>query len=511
MNANHNNTKGMPQFPEPYWRESANIPSFPKLAEDIQVDVAIAGGGISGITAAYLLAQEGFKVAILEAGSILNGTTGHTTAKITAQHDLIYDELINHLGKEKAKLYYKANSEALEFIKQTIQKRNINCDFSEEDAYLYANSSEYAHKIITELQAYKKLGIDGDYVDSIPFDIPIKAGLVMRKQGQFHPLKYLANLVQEITEAGSSIYENTTAIDIEEGKQPKVITRDGYKVSCKFVISCTHFPFFDGKSFYFARMYADRSYVLAVKPKQQYPGGMYLSVDEPVRSLRYTPINGEKLVLIGGGSHKTGQGIDTMKYYKELEAFSEEVLGIQEYCYRWSAQDLTTLDKLPYIGHITSGSPNIFVATGYRKWGMTSGTAAALLLRDLIMEKDNPYKELYTPSRFHADPDIKNFIIQNADVAAHLIEGKLDFNRRDIHDLANDEGAVVTVNGQRAGAYKDNDGILHVVDTTCTHMGCELEWNHGDRSWDCPCHGSRFSIDGEVIEGPAKKPLKKLC
>lgn len=510
MNENTTPQGKMPQFPEPYWKDSIKLPSFPKVSHDIKTDVAIVGGGISGITTAYLLVKEGIKVTLLDAGTILNGTTGHTTAKITAQHDLIYDELIRNMGEEKAKLYYEANNNALQFIKTTVTEHKIECDLTEENAYIYTQSDEYINKLHDEFTAYEKLGIDSTYIQNIPLPLQVKAAIVMRKQAQFHPLAYLAFLVQCITEAGGEIYENTTAVDVEERTQPQVITRDGHKITCDHVISCSHFPFYDGGGFYFSRMYAERSYVLGVRTEIDYPGGMYLSAENPKRSLRYTMNNGEKLVLIGGESHKTGQGICTIKHYEALEAFGDKTLGIKKIPYRWSAQDLVTLDKVPYIGRITSNNPNIFVATGYRKWGMTTGTAAALLLRDLIMKKDNPYSSLYTPSRFNGDRSIKNFIIQNADVAKHLIGGKLEYVLTKPEDVSNDEGAVVTVNGKRAGSYRDDKGNLHLVDTTCTHMGCEVEWNNGERTWDCPCHGSRFSIDGDVIEGPAEKPLQKI-
>jgi glycine/D-amino acid oxidase-like deaminating enzyme/nitrite reductase/ring-hydroxylating ferredoxin subunit len=500
----------MPQFPEPYWRDFLEFPSFPKLDRDIEADVAIVGGGISGIITAYLLVQEGLQVALLDASTILNGTTGHTTAKITAQHDLIYDEFINHLGEEKAKLYYEANNEALLFIKNMVQEHNIECDFTEEDAYIYGNTDSSVSKINQEYEAYKKLGIASQYVESIPLPLQVKAAIVMKQQAQFHPLKFLLHLLQAFVKNEGMIYENTTAVTIEKGDRPKVITRDGYSVTCKNVVSCSHFPFYDMPNLYFTRMYAERSYVLGIKAEKDYPGGMYLSADSPTRSLRYTTFNGEKLILVGGESHKTGQGIPTIQHYEALEAFGEEVFGIKEIPYRWSAQDLITLDKIPYIGRISDNQSNIFVATGYRKWGMTNGTAAALLLRDLIIGKENPYTELYSPSRFHADPSIKNFIKTNADVAKHLIGGKIGIIYRTPEDVDIDEGAVVNVNGARACAYRDEKGCLHLVDSNCTHMGCELEWNNGERTWDCPCHGSRFSVDGDVIEGPAEKPLKRI-
>ncbi|MBU8880466.1 FAD-dependent oxidoreductase [Bacillus sp. FJAT-29790] len=499
----------MPQYPESYWRD-LSLPSFGKLSEHISADIVIVGGGITGITAGYLLVKEGFKVAILEAGQILSGTTGHTTAKVTAQHGLIYDELISHFGLEKAKLFYEASTGALDFIRNTTKEKQIDCDFSNEDAFMYATSDEYAKKIEKELDAYRKIGINGSLVDGIPFDISTKATLMMRNQAQFHPLKYLQRLLQDFVEFGGVVYENTTATDIGEGDHPVVITRDGHRVKCKHVIAASHFPFVDMMAFYFARMHADRSYILGIKAKKDFPGGMYISADEPTRSLRYTPYNGEKLILVGGESHKTGQGIDTIKHYEALENFAEKVFGITDFPYRWSAQDLITLDKVAYIGPITSKRSNILVATGYRKWGMTNGTAAAMLLKDIILEKKNPYQELFDPARFQADPGIKKLISINTDVAGHLIKGKLEVAPKEPSDLEIDEGAVVMVNGKRTGAYKDTDGKLHLVDTTCTHLGCETEWNHGDRTWDCPCHGSRFSYNGEVFSGPAKKPLKKV-
>ncbi|APH03295.1 FAD-dependent oxidoreductase [Bacillus weihaiensis] len=501
----------MPYEPEPFWRETSQIPSFPPLKIDTEVDVAIVGGGITGITTAYLLTKQGFKVAILEADKLVNGTTGHTTAKVTAQHGLIYDELIQHMGEQKAKLYYEANNDALTFIKQTANELTIKCDFSTEDAIMYAVSDEYEKKIHKEFEAYERLGIHSEFTENIALPIDIKGAIIMKNQGQFHPLHYLKALVDEIVKGGGKIYENTTAIDIDETtKKPTVITRDGHRVASQYTIACSHFPFFDGKGFYFSRLHAERSYILAVRTKLEFPGGMFYSADSPTRSLRYTPMGGEKLVLVSGDGHKTGQGTSTHKHYKALEEFGEKVLGIEEVKYRWSAQDLYTLDKVPYVGPITSSKSNILVATGYRKWGMTNGTAAAILLSDIISNKENPIENLYSPSRFYADPSIKKFLSQNLDVAGHLIEGKLDIADKRVEDIGNDEGSVVIVNGKRAGCYKDKEGNMNLVDTTCTHLGCEVEWNSGDRSWDCPCHGSRFSVTGEVIEGPAKKPLKKV-
>ncbi|MFC7393420.1 FAD-dependent oxidoreductase [Scopulibacillus cellulosilyticus] len=505
-----NSEEKLPKLPEPSWRDTVDLPKFNHLEEDIKADVVIVGGGITGITAAYLLVKEGLKVALLEADRLLNGTTGHTTAKITAQHDLIYDELINHMGKSKARLYYEANMGALDFIKKTINQHDINCDFSEQDAYLYATTSQYARKLEKEFNAYQELRINGDLVDKIPFDVNAQNALVMKGQAQFHPIKYLAGLVKVITDNGGMIFEGTTAVDIEDGQQPAVVTRDGHRALGKYVLACSHYPFYDGQGFYFTRLHAERAYLIAAKVDVPYPGGMYISAENPVRSFRSAKINNDNMVLIGGERHKTGQGKDTLEHYKALESFGQEVFVLKEIVYRWSAQDLSTLDKVPYIGEIASGHPRILVGTGYRKWGMTNGTAAAMLLSDIVLEKENPYKNLYSPSRFYADPSLKTFLKQNTDVAGHLIKGKFEIFNKRVDDLSKGEAGIVTYDGKRAGAYIDDQGECHIVDTTCTHLGCEVEWNSGDRTWDCPCHGSRYSYTGEVVEGPAEKPLKKL-
>ncbi|WP_026586301.1 FAD-dependent oxidoreductase [Bacillus sp. NSP9.1] len=502
------NQEKLPDSPESFWRDSTVFPEFPCLSEDVKTDVAIIGGGMTGITTAYMLTKKGYSVVLIDADRILNGTTGHTTAKITAQHDLIYDELINHIGMPNARVYYEANLQALSYIKNLVLEQNIPCDFEEQDACIYTTEEQSAEKIKKEYEAYKKLGIDRDFIKDLPVAIDIKAGLVMKNQAQFHPLYYLKHLVENIQQAGGKIFENTAAKEIKEGDRPKVLTRSGQQIFSDFVVCCTHFPFHDKKGFYFARLEPSRSYVLAVKPKQPYPGGMYLSIDQPSRSLRSVVIGGEKMVLVGGESHKTGQGKDTIEHYQALESFAEGVLGIEDIPYRWSTQDLISLDKIPYIGPIYPKEKRILVATGFKKWGMTSSTLAAQIMTDHITNESNPYQEVFTPARFHPDPGIKKAMSYNADVAKHFVEGKLEQPIRKPEDLAPGEGAVVAIGGKRAGAYRDDDGQLHTVDTTCTHMGCEVEWNDGERTWDCPCHGSRFSISGDVIEGPAVLPLK---
>jgi glycine/D-amino acid oxidase-like deaminating enzyme/nitrite reductase/ring-hydroxylating ferredoxin subunit len=501
----------MSQFPQSFWQDSVSLETFPELKQSIKTEVGIVGGGITGLTAAYLLSKQNVKVVLIDSSNILNGTTGHTTAKITAQHGLIYDEFIQHFGTEKARLYYEAGKEAGDLIKKITKEHGIDSDLTNEDAYIFTDSEDYLNQLENEKKAYDKLNIPGDLTDSVPLDIPLKSALVMKNQAQFHPLKYLKVLAEKSVEYGTQIYENTTAMDVEYGsKHPSILTGSGHRIICKYIISASHFPFTDKKRFYFSRMYPERSYIIAVKSPKKFPGGMYINAESPTRSIRTTAINGEDLWLIGGENHKTGQGKSTIEHYNALHDFAKKYISINEFSYRWSAQDLTSIDKLPYIGLMTKSEENMFVATGYHKWGMSNGTIAAKVISDLIMDNGSPYEELFTPSRFHADPSLREFMKINADVAKHMVKGKLDRPKENLDELSPDEAAVTRIKGMRAGAYRDHENKLHLVDTTCTHMGCEVEWNSGDRTWDCPCHGSRFSYTGEVIEGPAKKPLAEV-
>lgn len=497
----------LPRFPEPYWRESLTFPSFPKLERDLETDVLIVGGGITGITSAYLLSKAGKKVTLIDGSEILNGTTGHTTAKITSQHGAIYDQLISKHGEEKSRLYYEANQEGMELIKTLIQEHSIDCGLTPQDAYLYADTDEGINKVKKELEAYERLGIPSEYVDNIPLGIPCKAALIMKGQAQFHPLKYLKELIPSIQNAGGEIYERTTAMKIDEDNSGlKVQLENGHQIKSKQIIVASHYPFNDEMGLYFARMHVSRSYVLGIKVKQEYPGGMYYSADSPSRSLRYTvDESGGQLILVSGNSHKTGQGESMIHHYEDLQDYSLKHFEVEDIPYRWSAQDIVTPDYLPYVGPVTTGHPNVQIATGFRKWGMTNGTISAKIMTDRFLQKENRYAQLYDPNRLG---DIATIIKDNVDVAKHMIKGKFAPVHQTPEDLKNDEGAIIKVNGERTGCYRDKEGLLHMVDSTCTHMGCEVAWNSGERTWDCPCHGSRYSISGEVLEGPAVEPLK---
>ncbi|WP_339157883.1 FAD-dependent oxidoreductase [Paenibacillus sp. FSL W8-0186] len=503
----------LPRYPQSMWRDTTNLPSFPRLQEDIETDVAIIGAGITGITTAYLLCKAGFKVAVVDAAEILDGTTGFTTAKITAQHGLIYDKLRKHFGDKEARLYYEANEEALSFIRSTVEEHQIDCQLQQQDAYLYADSEEQAEQLRKEWEAYEQLGLPGEWCDTLPIPIQVYGAIRMKNQAQFHPLHYLRNLVEYVVSHGGTLYENTTledAADHTRDGRRQLTTEGGHKITCQYAISASHFPFYDGGGFYFTRLHAERSYVVAIEPEIPLEQGMYINCGDPKRSLRSALLNDEQVILVGGESHKTGKGECTFKHYEELEKFGGKLFGAKRIPYRWSTQDLVTIDEIPYIGAITANEDKVLVATGFAKWGMTNGTAAALMFRDLIMGHGNKYTDLYTPSRFKVNPGMKNFTVQNADVAKEWVSGKVELIRRKAEDLKNDEGGVVRHLGKRAGGYKDKEGRLYIVDTTCTHLGCEVEWNEAERSWDCPCHGSRFNYEGKVLEGPATESLPLL-
>ncbi|MGP4041261.1 FAD-dependent oxidoreductase [Gracilibacillus sp. D59] len=489
---------------------TTNIKSFDSLNESLETDVTIVGGGITGILSAYLLSKNGIRVVLLERGRLLHGTTGHTTAKVTAQHGLIYNELLEHFGLENTQKYYKSQVEAIQFIKEITEQYQIACQFDQQDAILYTNSDQNYKKLEDEAKAYQQLNISADLVKEIPFEIPHKVALSMYQQAQFHPTEFLKVIIDKIVENGGKIYENTTAVDIDYQNKVTLRTARDHNVLSDNIIVATQFPFYEGQAFYSTRMYPSRSYVLSLTSNQEYPGGMYLDVDQPKRSIRYVKHKNETVWLLGGESHKTGQyQKENTNPYRDLQSFGSQYLDVKDWYYQWSTQDYITLDKIPYIGSLNKRHPNVYVATGFRKWGMTNSVVAAHLLTDLIMNRDNPYKDLYQPQRFHADPDVKKFISFNSNVTKEFVTGKLGLNNEP--DQLDPETAIKKKhNGQIIGIYKDEHNQVHSVDTTCTHLGCECNWNQAEKSWDCPCHGSRFSYDGTIIEGPATKHLKKI-
>jgi glycine/D-amino acid oxidase-like deaminating enzyme/nitrite reductase/ring-hydroxylating ferredoxin subunit len=494
--------------PQSYWMASTPQTDYPSLKEDVKVDVAIIGGGMVGISCAFFLKQEGLKVAVIEADRILQGTTGHTTAKITSQHNIIYSKIKKQMGMELAQQYADANETAIRMMKKIAEDYRIDCDLTPQPAFVYTEQDQYVQQIHDEIDAASSLGIKASYVSEIPFPISIKAGMRFDGQAQFHPRKYLLALAKEIPGDSSYIFEQSRVVDIDGEKPYYVITQEGKKVIAEKLIIASHYPCYNKAGLYVARIYPERSYVVAIKGKEKYPGGMYITVEDPGRSLRSQNTEKGELIFVGGEHHKIGQGVDTREHYEALLKFAGEIFHVEGTPYRWSTQDCMTVDGVPYIGHFTSQTPNMYIATGFAKWGMTNSTVSAILLRDLIVKGKSSWQDVYNPSRETIAASAKNFIVENLNVAKELIGGKLSPVPADV-EIKPGEGKIIEVDGQRTGAYRDEKGRLHLVDTTCTHLGCELSWNAAEKSWDCPCHGSRFTYEGEIIEGPTVKPLKR--
>jgi len=494
--------------PESYWIASTEKTNYPKLEGDINVDVAVIGGGITGLTSAYLLKQEGLSVAVLESSHIAEGTTGHTTAKVTSQHNIIYEKIKRQFGEERAKQYADANESAIKMIAQLVDFKKIDCDFIRKSAYVYTQEDRYIEKISEEVKTAVSLGLKATYLDELSLPFKVKAAYRFDNQAQFHPRKYLLALAPYINCDNSHIFENTKITDIKEGDKCTLIAENGSKVVANNVIIASHFPFYDGLGLYFARIYPEREYVLGMQIKEKLPDGMYVSAEETGYSLRTQPYNSDELVLLTGQEHKTGQRDATSRYSK-LKTFADSIFNVRDVPFRWSTQDYTTMDGVPYIGHLTAKHKNIFVATGFGKWGMTNGTVAGMLLRDLITKGESPFQDVYSPSRNASATSVKKLVQENINVAGNLIGGKLLQVPDDVQ-VENGEARVIEKDGNKIGVYRDENGVLYSMDTTCTHMGCELQWNTDDKSWDCPCHGSRFSYTGKVLEGPAIREHKCL-
>ncbi|MFS0560347.1 FAD-dependent oxidoreductase [Terribacillus sp. 179-K 1B1 HS] len=466
--------------------------------------------GIAGITTAYLLTKKGYKVILIEALKLGYGTTGYTTAKLTAQHELIYDQLISKFGEGTARTHYHAAMDAIDFVREAEKDLQADFQMSVEPAYVYTDDKKNVRQIEKEWEAYEKLGIPGGLEEEIPLPVSVRKAVRMDNQAQFHPLLFLQAMTEYISSNDGRIYEDTRAETIVEGEDATVKLKDGGSITAKHVVIATHFPFYDFKGAYFARLDVARSYIVAGKSPYTYPGGMYISVDSPSRSVRSAKDNnGDTIWLLGGEGHRTGKGKELKEHYSNLRNWGRSELDMDDFDYNWSSEDFMSLDSLYYIGRLTKRTQNLYVATAFRKWGMSGGITAAKEITSLIADDISLYGDIYDPARQDAVKGITTLAKNMIEVGTELIFGKVEKTEKSIDDLERGEAGKIRRNGKLIGIYKDNEGIVHQVDTTCTHMGCEVHWNDAETTWDCPCHGSRFWASGEVIEGPAVKDLKK--
>ncbi|HJW27268.1 MAG TPA: FAD-dependent oxidoreductase [Rhodocyclaceae bacterium] len=494
----------LPGRPVSLWLDTTSETGFPALAERMDVDVAVVGGGIAGLTAATLLKAAGKTVAVVEAGRIAAGVTGHTTAKITALHTLIYDHLVRHFGEDKARAYGEAQQAAIELIAALVAERDIDCDFARTEAYTYTDSDEEVPAVEAEARVALALGLPAAYVPDPPLPFPVKGAVRFDHQARFHPRKYLLALASDLPGKGCHIFEQTRVTEVAPGEPCTVVTDRGH-LRARDVIVASHFPFAD-KALFASRLQPQRSYVLAVRLDGPAPPGMFIDTAEAF-SLRSQPLpGGRELALITGAGHPAGEGGDTTARYQRLEMLARSRLPVRSVEYRWSTQDNFTLDRVPYIGRTTHHSRHLYVATGFNGWGMTGGTVAAMVLRDLILGEDNPWAEVFDPSRLDLG-SVPELVRHNVKVAAHFVADRVAGTDSD--SIAPGEGKIVHGLHGNVALYRDDEGQVHRHSPVCTHMGCILRWNPAERSWDCPCHGSRFGYDGEVLHGPAVRPLDK--
>ena len=497
-----------------YWMISSGPrPDFPALNGDQHCEVAIVGGGLTGITLAALLTQQGIGTAVLEADRIGSGTTGKTTAKVTVQHALKYHKLIDSVGTDNARLYAQANQMGFDQIAQFVESFRIDCDYARVPAHVYAQNGDEIKEIEKEMRAMEMLNMDASLIDRSGLPFPVEAAIVMDGQAQFHPLKYLHALVEKLRENdGCTICEHSRVTSLDRGSSCLLHTSGG-TMRADTVVLATNYPLIDMPGFYFTRLHQERSYILCADAPGLDIGGMYINAGKPVHSFRTHQDNGKNLLLIGGFGHKTGHQDNTSSYQKLAGLSENRFKGTStSFVTQWSAQDTMTLDDIPYVGTLSKETPNIYIATGYDKWGMTNATASALMLASEMTGKEHPIQssaELFSPHRFTPGASAKSFLVQSLDVIKEFTFGNLSIPYGDLENVPVGEGKVMGVDSSAAAVYKDENGGVSVYNAHCTHMKCPLTYNADEKSFDCPCHGSRFGMDGEVLEGPALQPLEK--
>ena len=487
-----------------FWLQE-ELPEFDSLQEDIQVDTVIVGAGLCGLLCAYFLLQKGVRdIAVIDANEVCSGTTAYTTAKITSQHGLIYAKLMQGLGVERASQYLAANQNAIRHYREIVDRYQINCDFTACNAWIYTMSKDKLPTIEDEINAVHKLGIEAEFSTKTELPFPVAGAVIFPGQARFHPLKFALHICDILSKAGCKIYGHTKATSAEEG----IVYTDKGNIRAKHIVSCSHYPFIDKSSLMFTKVYQDRSYVLALKNAGEVQG-MYLDCEDGGFSFRaQKDQNNEDLLLFGAYDHKTGHD-DKNLHFDGLRAEAQRYYPGSETAYMWSAQDCMTHDKIPYIGRYSSAGENIYIATGFNKWGMTSSMAAAEIISDLVTKGSSDCQDAFCLNRGDIGLQAKSFVKQTVDIAGNFLT-HLTMADKSLRVIRNNEGAVVEIDGKRVGVYKDHDRRLYAVKTVCTHMGCAVKWNKDENTWDSTCHGYRFDYKGSVIGGPALKPLERL-
>ncbi|ARS90016.1 FAD-dependent oxidoreductase [Natrarchaeobaculum aegyptiacum] len=476
----------------------------PQLEGIESADVAVIGAGIAGLSTAIELRERGQSVVVLERDRVATGVTGKSTAKLTSQHGQIYDHLRSEFGPQAARRYGQLQERAIDTVEQRIEDLGIDAGFERVPSYLYGNDPGPLER---EAKAAQAAGLEATYVTSVPPFERAEAAVRFDEQAWFHPRRYLCAIADELrADEEATIYERTRVTDLDPGQPNRVYTRDGV-VHARQVVLATGFPLLD-RAGYFARMHPKRSYVLGLELEGPHPEGMYYRSGENYRSVRSYRGDDGDLLLVGGENHKTGQGGSTAQRYRRLLRWARERFSVDSVAYHWSTQDYVSADRVPLVGRAGPGTSTVYVATGFRGWGMTNGVAAGRLLARLCTGERPPAADLFRPLRFTPKPALGSTITENADVASQFLT---DWARALVSSspppLDPGEGQVVREGGTPVAYARDEDGQTHAVSAVCSHMACLVEWNDAECSWDCPCHGSRFSPDGAVLEGPATDDL----
>jgi glycine/D-amino acid oxidase-like deaminating enzyme/nitrite reductase/ring-hydroxylating ferredoxin subunit len=496
----------LPTASRSLWIADTRYPRFPPLQGDVTVDVAVVGAGITGLTAATLLKAAGKTVAVLEAHRVAEGVTGHTTAHLTEAIDATFGTLLSHFGEDGARLAVEAARTSLERIAGFVRERGIDCGFRRLPGFYYTERADRAQDVREEYEAARRLGLPATFTEDVPLPFPVAAGIRLDDQARFHVRRYLLPLLQGIPGGGSHVYEGTRVTNVHDGEPCRVETETG-TVTAGDVVVATHVPL--NKLFIQTKLAHYRSYVLACRVEGPVPDGLFWDDQDPYHYLRAQEAEGGALLIVGGEDHKTGQEDDTEARFRSLLEYARARFDVRSVAYRWSAQVAEPVDGLPFIGR-NSLSAHVYVGTGYSGTGMTFGTLAAMVSSDLILGREDRWARLFDATRVKPVAAAKEFVRENVDFPAHLVGDRLEKAEGDsFAEVGRGEGKVVEVGGKKVAAFRDGSGVVHALDPVCTHMACLVQFNDAEKSWDCPCHGSRFDTRGDVINGPAVKPLAR--
>lgn len=477
--------------------------------KDRNFDVAVVGGGITGLSTALVLQKAGKKCVLFEAHNLCFGTTGGTTAHLNTLLDNPYSKIIKDFGKENAQLVAQATKDAISLIKSNITEYDINCGFEDASAYLFAQTDEQVEKLKDIYDACGEVEINATYAESLPVNVDFKKTMLVDGQGKFHPVKYVHGLAHAFEDAGGVIMQQCPVEDVDESDFVRIITPQG-NFHSQFLVYATHIP--PGINLLHLRCISYRSYAMAVTLKgKQYPDDLFYDMYEPYHYIRSQKVKNGTYLVTGGEDHKTGGIENTDECFRKLEAYTRKYFNVDEVVNKWSSEFFESADGLPYIGHLPGHDGNILVATGYGGNGITYSHVAALTLKSLVLNEENRFIKLFDPNRIKPVAGFVSFIKHNANVVREFA-GKWFTHEKleELADIASGEGKVVKFEGHTIALFKDEHGGLHALNPACTHLKCSVAWNSAEQSWDCPCHGSRFAIDGSVLTGPASIALEKI-